>query len=69
MSFCVAVCPYVDAVTVATTLHQAALPTIKESCQTFRMRNLTTTICLMIAVLLGSVEVNWIVDNQCTKWV
>ena len=50
MSFCVAVCPYVDAVTVATTLHQAALPTINELCQTFCMKRLTTTICLTISV-------------------
>jgi hypothetical protein len=44
----------VDAVAVATRLHQAALPTINELCQTSRMRNLTATICLIIAVLLGS---------------
>ena len=52
MSPCVAVWPHADAVTVAPTWHQAALPTINEIFQTFRMRNLAVTICLMIAVLL-----------------
>jgi hypothetical protein len=34
-----------------------SLPIPNILCQTFRMRNLTATICLMIAVLLGSVGV------------
>ena len=33
-------------------------------CQTFPMRNLTTTICLTIAVLLGSGGVSWSADFQ-----
>ena len=32
-------------------------------CQTFRMRNLTATICLTIAVLLGSAGVSWAQEN------
>jgi hypothetical protein len=31
-----------------------SLPIPNILCQTFRMKNLTATICLMIAVLLGS---------------
>ena len=45
------------AVTVATRLHQAALPTLDEACQTSCMKRLTATICLTIALLLGSVGV------------
>jgi hypothetical protein len=43
----------VDAVTVATTLHQAALPTINKLCQTPRIKNLSASICLSVVLLFG----------------
>jgi hypothetical protein len=36
-------------------------------CQTFRMKNLTATIYLMIAVLIGSAGVSWSADFQEIK--
>ena len=53
-----------DAVTVATRLHQAALPTINELCQTSCMKRLTTTICLTVALLFGCTGVCKSADFQ-----
>ena len=41
-----------------------SLPTTDNLCDTPSMRNLTATICLTIAVLLGSVGVSWSADFQ-----
>jgi hypothetical protein len=41
-----------------------SLPIPNVLCQTFSMRNLTATVCLTIAVLLGSVGVSWGSDEK-----
>ena len=44
-----------------------SLPIPNILCQTFGMRNLTATLCLTLAVLLGSAGVSWSADFQRGK--
>ena len=48
----------------STRCHPFPLPLTDVPCQTIRMKNLTATLCLTIAVLLGSAGVSWSADLQ-----
>jgi hypothetical protein len=45
-------------------VHAQRLPILLIFCQTTRMRRLTVTLCLTIAILLGSVGISWSADYQ-----
>ena len=47
-----------------TTHTQFSLPIPNILCQTFHMRKLTATLCLTIAVLLGSAGMSWSADSE-----
>ena len=44
--------------------YPSRLPILRIFCQTSPMRNLTATLCLTVAVLLGSVGMSWGADLQ-----
>ena len=64
MSLCVAVWLTVDAVTVATNCIKLRFPHRLFSVRLPRMRNLTSILCLTIAVLFGSAGMSWSADFQ-----
>ena len=45
------------------------LPILRISCQNSPMRNLTAILCLTVAVLLGSVGINRVLEQEWCRWL